>query len=64
MPMDDLDESIEFDRVLFGFKPGNVIVRKVIGDGECFVPVGDTNLELLQMLCCAVSTLDAELSKT
>ena len=44
----DLDESIEFYRGLFGFKPGPVIVREDIGVRGCFVPVGETNLELLE----------------
>ncbi|CAI8052178.1 Methylmalonyl-CoA epimerase [Geodia barretti] len=43
-----LDESIEFYRGLFGFKPGKVIVREDIGVRGCFVPVGETNLELLE----------------
>ena len=43
-----LDESIEFYRGLFGFKPGEIIVREDIGVRGCFVPVGETNLELLE----------------
>ena len=43
-----LDESIEFYRGLFGFKPGKIIVREDIGVRGCFVPVGETNLELLE----------------
>ena len=43
-----LDESIEFYRGLFGFKPGEIIVRDDIGVRGCFVPVGETNLELLE----------------
>ena len=34
-----LDESIEFYRGLFGFKPGQIIVREDIGVRGCFVPV-------------------------
>ena len=44
----NLDESIEFYRGLFGFKPGQIIVRDDIGVRGCFVPVGETNLELLE----------------
>ena len=44
----NLDESIEFYRGLFGFKPGQIIVREDIGVRGCFVPVGETNLELLE----------------
>ena len=44
----DLEESIEFYRGLFGFKPGQIIVREDIGVRGCFVPVGETNLELLE----------------
>ena len=44
----NLDESIEFYRGLFGFKPGEIIVREDIGVRGCFVPVGETNLELLE----------------
>ena len=43
-----LDESIEFYRGLFGFKPGEIITREDIGVRGCFVPVGETNLELLE----------------
>ena len=44
----DLESSIEFYRGLFGLAPGPIIVREDIGVRGCFVPVGDTNLELLQ----------------
>ncbi len=44
----NLDESIEFYRGLFGFKPGQIITREDIGVRGCFVPVGETNLELLE----------------
>ena len=44
----DLDSSIDFYRSIFGLEPGPIIVREDIGVRECFVPVGDTNLELLQ----------------
>lgn len=44
----DLDSSIDFYRNIFGLAPGPIIVREDIGVGGCFVPIGDTNLELLQ----------------
>jgi methylmalonyl-CoA/ethylmalonyl-CoA epimerase len=44
----DLDSSIDFYRSIFGLEPGPIIVREDIGVRGCFVPVGDTNLELLQ----------------
>ena len=44
----DLESSIEFYRGLFGLAPGPIIVRVDIGVRGCFVPVGDTNLELLE----------------
>ncbi len=44
----DLESSIEFYRGLFGLAPGPIIVREDIGIRGCFVPVGDTNLELLE----------------
>ena len=44
----DLEASIEFYRGLFGLVPGPIIVREDIGVRGCFVPVGDTNLELLE----------------
>ena len=44
----DLESSIEFYRGLFGLTPGPIIVREDIGVRGCFVPVGDTNLELLE----------------
>ena len=44
----DLESSIEFYRNLFGLEPGPIIVREDIGVRGCFVPVGDTNLELLE----------------
>jgi len=44
----DLESSIEFYRGLFGLAPGPIIVREDIGVRGCFVPVGDTNLELLE----------------
>lgn len=43
-----LDESIEFYRGLFGFNPGKIITREDFGVRGCFVPVGETNLELLE----------------
>ena len=44
----DLEGSIDFYRDLFGLEPGPIIVREDIGVRGCFVPVGDTNLELLE----------------
>ena len=44
----DLESSIEFYRNLFGLEAGPIIVREDIGVRGCFVPVGDTNLELLE----------------
>ena len=44
----DLEFSIEFYRNLFGLEAGPIIVREDIGVRGCFVPVGDTNLELLE----------------
>ena len=44
----DLDSSIDFYRSIFGLEPGPIIVREDIRVRGCFVPVGDTNLELLQ----------------
>ena len=44
----DLDSSIDFYKNLFGLEPGPIIVREDIGVRGCFVPVGDTNLELLE----------------
>jgi methylmalonyl-CoA/ethylmalonyl-CoA epimerase len=44
----NLDESIELYGSLFGLKPGPIIVREDVGVRGCFVPVGETNLELLE----------------
>jgi methylmalonyl-CoA/ethylmalonyl-CoA epimerase len=44
----DLDSSIDFYRSIFGLEPGPIIVREDIGVRGCFVPIGATNLELLQ----------------
>lgn len=44
----DLDASIDFYHGIFGLKPGPIIVREDIGVRGCFIPVGDTNLELLE----------------
>mgnify|MGYP001400284475 FL=1 len=46
--VEDLDSSIKFYSGLFGLKPGPIIVREDIGVRGCFVPVGYTNLELLE----------------
>lgn len=46
----DLDASIEFYSGLFGLAPGPIVVREDIGVRGCFVPVGETNLELLEGL--------------
>ena len=44
----DLQRSIEFYRDLFGLEPGPIIVREDLNVRGCFIPVGDTNLELLE----------------
>ena len=44
----DLQSSIEFYSDLFGLEPGPIIVREDIKVRGCFIPVGDTNLELLE----------------
>ena len=44
----DLQKSIDFYRDLFGLEPGPIIVREDIMVRGCFIPVGDTNLELLE----------------
>ena len=44
----DLEASIDFYRGMFGLAPGPIIVREDIGVRGCFVPVGETNLELLE----------------
>jgi methylmalonyl-CoA/ethylmalonyl-CoA epimerase len=44
----DLEASMEFYHSLFGLEPGSIIVREDLAIRGCFVPVGDTNLELLQ----------------
>jgi methylmalonyl-CoA/ethylmalonyl-CoA epimerase len=44
----DLEASVDFYRNLFGLEAGPIIVREDIGVRGCFVPVGDTNLELLE----------------
>ena len=44
----DLESSINFYSSLFGLEAGPIIVREDIGVRGCFIPVGDTNLELLE----------------
>ena len=44
----DLGSSMDFYRSIFGLIPGPIIVREDIGVRGCFVPIGNTNLELLQ----------------
>ena len=44
----DLESSINFYSNLFGLEAGPIIVREDIGVRGCFIPVGDTNLELLE----------------
>ena len=44
----DLEASIDFYRNLFGLEAGPIVVREDIGVRGCFIPVGDTNLELLE----------------
>ena len=43
-----MEASIDFYRGIFGLAPGPIIVREDIGVRGCFVPVGETNLELLE----------------
>ncbi len=44
----DLDASIKFYQELFGLEPGPIIEREDVQVRGCFIPVGDTNLELLE----------------
>ena len=44
----DLTSSMDFYHELFGLEPGPIIVRDDIKVRGCFIPVGETNLELLQ----------------
>ena len=44
----NLDASIEFYRNLFGLQAGPIVVREDIGVRGWFIPVKDTNLELLE----------------
>ena len=44
----DLNSSMDFYHELFGLEPGPIIVRNDIKVRGCFIPVGETNLELLQ----------------
>lgn len=44
----DLEASIDFYRNLFGLEAGPIVVREDISVRGCFIPVGDTNLELLE----------------
>ena len=44
----DLEASIDFYRNLFGLEAGPIIVREDIEVRGCFIPVGGTNLELIQ----------------
>lgn len=46
--VEDLESSIEFYRSLFGLEAGPIILREDIGVRGCFIPVGNTNLELLE----------------
>lgn len=48
MAVADLEKSMEFYRGLFGLEPGPIIVREDLNVRGCFIPVGDTNLELLE----------------
>ena len=43
----DLEASIDFYSSLFGLEAGPIILREDIEVRGCFIPVGDTNLELL-----------------
>ena len=44
----DLQASIDFYGNIFGLKVGPIIVREELGVRGCFLPIGDTNLELLE----------------
>ena len=44
----DLEASIDFYHNIFGLEAGRIIVRQDIGVRGFFIPVGDTNLELLE----------------
>ena len=44
----DLNSSMDFYHELFGLEPVPIIVRDDIKVRGCFIPVGETNLELLQ----------------
>ena len=44
----DLEASIDFYRNLFGLEAGPIVVREDIEVRGCLIPVGDTNLELLE----------------
>ena len=44
----DLEASIDFYRNLFGLEAGPIIVREDIEVRGCVIPVGGTNLELIQ----------------
>ena len=46
--VEDLDSSIKFYSGRCGLMPGPIFVREDFGVRGCFVPVGDTNLELLE----------------
>ena len=46
--VEDLEASIDLYHDLFGLEAGPIIVREDIGVRGCFIPVGDTNLELLE----------------
>ena len=46
--VDNLQASIEFYSNIFGLEAGPIIVREELGVRGCFLPVGDTNLELLE----------------
>ena len=48
MAVVNLETSIAFYRNLFGLEAGPIVVREDIGVRGCFIPVGTTNLELLE----------------
>ena len=58
----DLQSSIDFYHDLFGLEPGPIIVREDIMVRGCFIPVGDTNLELLEGTS-SESTISAHISQ-
>lgn len=44
----NLESAIQVYRDLFGLKPGPILEHAEIGVRGCFIPVGDSNLEVLE----------------